>query len=78
MVKTNRVLVTAAVAASLGLGFLATGSFANGPMILGPSPANVSVPKVFVTPTATVSLQAQALSAYRQLRTFWLSRAIVR
>ena len=78
MVNTKRLLTAAALAASFGLGLFATSSLANGPIMLGPTAAPLSVPKVLVTPVASISLEVKALSAYRQLRTFWLSRAIVR
>ena len=78
MVNTKRLFSAAALAVSLGLGLFATSSLASGPIVLGPVSAPTAVPKVLVTPVTTVSTQAKVLSAYRQLRTFWLSRAIVR
>jgi hypothetical protein len=63
-----------AVAGAFGLILSATASFA-GPLMLGPAP----VPVIHTAPVVHVApVQAHALQAYRQLRTFWLSRAIVR
>jgi len=74
----KRLLTAAALAGVFGLTLLATSSFA-GPLMLGPMNVPVSAPKVFVTPTTHVMpIKTQLLSTYRQLRTFWLSRAIVR
>jgi hypothetical protein len=79
MVKSKRVLTAAAFAGVCTLGLFATASLAAGPIMLGgPVSATVSVPRVLATSTATINLETKALSAYRQLRTFWLSRAIVR
>jgi len=79
MVKSKRVLTAAVFAGACALGLFATASLASGPIMLGvPSGATVSVPKVLVTSQAAIMLETKALSAYRQLRTFWLSRAIVR
>lgn len=78
MVNTKRLLTAAALAGLFSLGLFATSSFASGPIILGPTSTPVSAPKVLVTSTATASMQAKALSAYREIRGFWLSRAIVR
>jgi hypothetical protein len=78
MVNSKKLLTAAVIAGSLGLGLFAESSLANGPIVLGPTSATVSVPKVLVTPTTTVSFQAKALSTYQAVRGFWLSRAIVR
>jgi hypothetical protein len=78
MVNTKRLFTAAALAGVFGLGLFATSSLANGPMILGPVSATASVPRVLATPVSTVSTQAKVLSAYKQIRGFWLSRAIVR
>lgn len=77
MNQMKRVLAAGALAGALGL--LATSSFANGPISIGPGLAPVSTPKVFVAPhVRTTPLKTQLLQTYRQVRTFWLSRAIVR
>jgi hypothetical protein len=78
MVNSKRLFSAAALAFSLGLGIFATSSLASGPIILGPVSATTAVPKVLVTPVTTISTQAKVLYAYRELRSFWLSRAIVR
>jgi hypothetical protein len=79
MIQIKRLLAAGAIAGSLGFALLATSSFASGPLVMSPGLAPVSVPKVFVTPIVrTTQLKMQALEAYRQVRTFWLSRAIVR
>ncbi len=79
MVDTKKLLTAAVLASSFGLGILATSSFASGPIVLGPSTAPVVAPITSVTATSTpVALQLKALVAYRGLRGFWLSRAIVR
>ena len=64
---------TAAAASALGLGLIATASFA-GPIMLGPAP----MPVIHVAPAVHTTVKTQLLSSYRQLRTFWLSKAIVR
>ena len=74
MTKRQRLLV-AAVAGSFGLALFASQSFASGPLMLGPAP--MTAPKVHVTSSLT-HVKAQVLNAYRQVRTFWISRAIVR
>ena len=78
MVNSKRLFSAAALAVSLGLGLFATSSLASGPIVLGPVSATTAVPKVLVTPVSTISAQAKMLSAYRTVRGFWLSRAIVR
>lgn len=76
MKKTKRIVV-AAIAGAFGLGVFATSSFASGPVML--SPISSPTPRVYVAPTVhTVPLNKQILSTYRQVRAFWLSRAIVR
>ncbi len=73
MIKTNR-KYTLAISAALGLGLIATASFA-GPLMLGPAP----VPVVHVTSSVhVVPVQTQLLNSYRQVRAFWLSKSIVR
>jgi multisubunit Na+/H+ antiporter MnhG subunit len=74
------VKITLAAALVAGAGFsLSLASVASGPIILSPVTAPVTAPRIA---TATVQrgtqLQKQFLSAYRQVRTFWLSRGIVR
>jgi hypothetical protein len=79
MINVKRLLTAAALAGVFGLTLLSTSSFASGPFMLGPVRAPVAVPKVFVAPTVhTVPIKQQLLSTYRQVRSFWLSRAIVR
>ena len=74
----NRYLTAAALAGVFGLTLFATSSFA-GPLMLGPASAPILAPKVFVAPVVkTVPLKMQLLNTYRQVRAFWLSRAIVR
>jgi len=78
MLKSKKFLTAAALAGLFGLGLFATSSFANGPIVLGPTSTTISVPKMLVTPTASVSFQTKALAAYKHLRLFWLARGIVR
>jgi hypothetical protein len=79
MVDTKRLLAAALLAGAFGLGIFATSSFASGPIVLGPSTAPMGAPIAPVVATSTpVFVQIRALAAYRQIRTFWLSRAIVR
>jgi hypothetical protein len=79
MVHTKKLLAAAILASSFGLGVLATSSFASGPIVLGPSAAPVATPVAAITASSTpVAVQLKALVAYRQIRAFWLSRAIVR
>ncbi len=72
---TKKNLVLASVLAA-GLGIFASSSFASGPIVLGSSVAPV-MPKVIAAP-AQQTMSTKALSIYRQVRSFWLSRAIVR
>ncbi len=75
MIKTKR-LVVAAIAGAFGLGVFATSSFASGPVML---PISSPTPGLFVAPTVhSVPINKQILKTYRQVRAFWLSRAIVR
>ncbi|MBC7998985.1 MAG: hypothetical protein IAF58_13630 [Leptolyngbya sp.] len=71
--KTRKFLSAAVLASVCGFGLLATSSLASGPIILGPTTA----PKLAPTVT-TVPANVQALKLYREVRSFWLSRAIVR
>ncbi len=48
-----------------------------GPLLLGPTTAPM-LPKVMAVPVSTVPVQSKLLNTYRQIRAFWLSRAIVR
>jgi len=73
----KRLLTAAFLASTLGLGLLTTASLANGPVILGP--VSAPMPKVGVTSAMSAAhMQAAAINSYRQVRAFWLSRALVR
>jgi len=74
MVTKKNLFLALFVAATLGLG--ASSSFASGPFVLGPTTAPI-MPKVVTVQTGS-TMQTKALSIYRQVRSFWLSRAIVR
>ncbi len=74
MVTKKNLFLFAATAGLLGLG--ASSSFASGPIVLGPGVAP-AMPKVATVQTHS-TMPTKALSAYRQIRSFWLSRAIVR
>ncbi len=74
MVTKNKIVLAAAVVGTLALG--ASSSFASGPIVLSSS-APV-MPKLATTAVVHSTMQTKALSAYRQIREFWLSRAIVR
>lgn len=63
-------LVAGAFAATM------TGAIA-GPIFMGPISAPM-VPKVMSVPVNTAPIQTKLLNTYRQLRSFWVSRAIVR
>jgi hypothetical protein len=76
MVNAKKLLTATALAGAFGLGLFATSSFASGPLVLG-GVAPTTVPKLTTT-VSPVSVQSKALSTYRQIRAFWLSRAIVR
>ncbi len=75
MVTRKNILLASVFAGALGL--VASTSFASGPIVLGPSVAPV-MPKLVATQTGQSTMQTKALSIYRQVRSFWLSRAIVR
>lgn len=76
MVK--RLVSAAALAGAFGLTVMATASLA-GPLMLGPINAPAPAPKVFSTPIyRSMPLNTQLLNTYREVRAFWLSRAIVR
>lgn len=68
-------LLSAAVVAG-AFGVTVTAALA-GPLIIGPTTAPM-VPKVFSIPIANTTVQTKLLATYRQVRAFWLSRAIVR
>lgn len=71
----KRILASALLASVLGLGVFATSSLASGPIVLGPTPA----PVVTVAPVVhSTQLKMKMLTTYRAVRSFWLSRAIVR
>ncbi|CAN5368651.1 hypothetical protein KBI23_06830 [bacterium] len=72
----KRLLSAAVLATTLGFGLLTTASFANGPLMIGPAPVPVT-PGVHAV-VNTVPVQTKVLSTYRQVRAFWLSRALVR
>ncbi len=74
----KRLLTAAALAGVFGLTLMSTASLA-GPLMFGPINAPVPVPKVFATPVhRSVPVNTQLLNTYREIRSFWLSRAIVR
>ena len=75
MVIRKNLLLASVLAGALGL--VASTSFASGPIILGPSVAPITPNLVAVQPGQS-TMQTKALSTYRQIRSFWLSRAIVR
>jgi hypothetical protein len=67
-------LLTLALSGAFGLGLVATSVLATplaGP-VTTPAPVTASVP------VTKAPVHSQLLKAYRQVRTFWLSRAIVR
>lgn len=47
-----------------------------GPLVLGPAPA--TAPTTLGIPLNVGTVKVQMLTAYKQVRSFWLSRAIVR
>ena len=61
----------------LVIGATTTGAIASPLMIGTPTAAPTSAPKM-VAAVPAPAVQTQMLNSYRQLRTFWLSRAIVR
>ncbi len=71
----KRLLTAAVLATTLGFGLLTTASFANGPLMIGPAPVPATGVHASVN---TMPVQAKVLSTYRQVRAFWLSRALVR
>lgn len=79
MKQVKRLLVAALLAGMFGTTIFATASLANGPIMIGPVRAPITVPKVTVTPVVTpAQVQTKLLHVYREVRTFWLSRALVR
>ncbi len=77
MIQYKRLLAAGALAGVFGLTLFATSSFASGPLVLGPARAPATAPRVLVAPN-THLIKTQLLNSYRQMRSFWLSRAIVR
>jgi len=72
----KRLLTAALLASTLGLGLLTSASLAN-PLILGP--VSAPMPKVGMNAAmSTMHMQMAAVATYRQVRAFWLSRALVR
>jgi hypothetical protein len=67
-------VLAAAVAGAFGVTI--TAALAN--PLLGPAPAPMVGKAAIVPVTHTVPVQTKVLNAYRELRTFWLSRGIVR
>ncbi|MCC7531915.1 MAG: hypothetical protein IT342_25660 [Candidatus Melainabacteria bacterium] len=72
--KTRKLLTAAALAGVCGFGIFTTSSIASGPIILGPTVAPKIAPSVSTVNRPGVDM----VKMYRGLRTFWLSRAIVR
>lgn len=68
-------LLSAAVIAG-AFGVTVTAAFAQ-PLLLGPTSAPM-LPKAFAIPISGAQVQTKVLATYRQVRSFWLSRAIVR
>ncbi|MBX9572815.1 MAG: hypothetical protein K2X77_28215 [Candidatus Obscuribacterales bacterium] len=69
-------MFTAAVVAG-AFGVTVTAALA-GPLMLGPTTAPM-VPKIMSVPIVKVSMvQTKLLNTYREVRAFWLSRALVR
>lgn len=75
--KTKRLLTAVSLAGVFGLTLFAGASIA-GPLMLGPIKAPMPMPKAMVKPMNTIPIQKQVLNTYREIRSFWLSRAIVR
>jgi hypothetical protein len=73
MTNKKRVLSVALLGA-FSLGLVATSSYAT--PIMGP--VTVPAPVSVNAPVSKASSGSQLLKTYRQVRTFWLSRAIVR
>jgi hypothetical protein len=73
MTNQKRIL-SVALSGAFGLGLVATSVFAT-PLsvpVIVPAPVTVSAP------VTTAPMHSQLIKAYRQVRAFWLSRAIVR
>ena len=70
----KKLFASVLLASFLGIG-IASSSFASGPIVIGPAPAPAVPPATIVK---TSPLSAKVLNTYRQVRAFWLSRAIVR
>src|SRR5580658_22128 len=74
----KRLLTAAALAGVFGLTLFSTASLA-GPLMFGPINPPVPVPKVFTTAIhQSMPVNNQLLHTYREIRSFWLSRALVR
>lgn len=71
--RTRKFLSAALLAGVCGFGLLATSSLASGPLVMPVSVAPHVTPVVKAVP-----VQTKALMLYREFRTFWLSRGIVR
>ena len=69
----KKVVMAALVTGALGV--TVSAALAN-PLMLPPMSA--PMPHTVVVPMNTVPVQTQVLNTYRQVRAFWLSRAIVR
>ncbi len=77
MSKRNRLFLMSLAGGLLSLSIFATSGMASGPLVI--TPTVPTVPKVMTSTSTTPSnYYAKMLKAYRNLRTFWLSRAIVR
>lgn len=70
----KKLFASVLLASFLGIG-VASSSFASGPIVVGPAPAPAVPPATIVK---TSPIQTKILNTYRQVRAFWLSRAIVR
>src|SRR5437868_15307716 len=79
MIQVKRLVTAATLAGVFGLALVATSSFASGPLMLGPIHAPLTAPKAIVSPAMHAAhVKLQLLNGYRSMRSFWLSRAIVR
>ncbi len=67
----KKVLSVALLAVGLGIGTAALAT----PLF---GPASAPVPTAVTAPVSSVPVQTQLLNSYRAVRSFWLSRAIVR
>ncbi len=77
MSKRNRLFLFSLAGGILSVSLFATSSMASGPLVLSPSIS--TAPKVMTSTSVSQSnYYAKMLKAYRNMRTFWISRAIVR